>query len=134
MRLNSGIAPVSRYMKGGLTVGLGVDGSASNDSSNLLNEMRTALLLSRVTAASNAEFLSARNVLRGTVRKIELGAVNAQVTIEIARGVTIVSIITVDSVKNLGLVDGGPAAYVCRGFVCDRPVTTPDELAAQLGR
>jgi len=32
------------------------------------------------------------------------------------------------------LVDGGPAAYVCRGFVCDRPVTTPDELAAQLGR
>jgi uncharacterized protein YyaL (SSP411 family) len=32
------------------------------------------------------------------------------------------------------LVDGGPAAYVCRGFVCDRPVTTPDELGAQLGR
>ena len=28
------------------------------------------------------------------------------------------------------LVDGAPAAYVCRGFVCDRPVTTPDELAA----
>ena len=26
------------------------------------------------------------------------------------------------------LVDGGPAAYVCRGFVCDRPVTHPDEL------
>ncbi|MDN5920053.1 MAG: thioredoxin domain-containing protein [Pseudonocardia sp.] len=31
-----------------------------------------------------------------------------------------------------GLVDGRPAAYVCRGFVCDRPVTTPDELAALL--
>ena len=30
------------------------------------------------------------------------------------------------------LVDGQPAAYVCRGFVCDRPVTDPDELAAQL--
>ena len=28
---------------------------------------------------------------------------------------------------------GGPAAYVCRGFVCDAPVTTPDELAARLG-
>jgi uncharacterized protein YyaL (SSP411 family) len=28
------------------------------------------------------------------------------------------------------LVDGGPAAYVCRGFVCDRPVTTPDDLVA----
>ncbi|WP_199441315.1 thioredoxin domain-containing protein [Umezawaea beigongshangensis] len=30
------------------------------------------------------------------------------------------------------LVDGEPAAYVCRGYVCDRPVTTPDALAAAL--
>jgi uncharacterized protein YyaL (SSP411 family) len=30
------------------------------------------------------------------------------------------------------LVDGAAAAYVCRGFVCDRPVTTPDELTAAL--
>ena len=30
------------------------------------------------------------------------------------------------------LVDGGAAAYVCRGFVCDRPVTTPEELTAAL--
>jgi uncharacterized protein len=30
------------------------------------------------------------------------------------------------------LVNGGPAAYVCRGFVCDRPVTTPDDLTAAL--
>ncbi|MDO8147478.1 thioredoxin domain-containing protein [Isoptericola sp. b515] len=30
------------------------------------------------------------------------------------------------------LVDGGPAAYVCRGFVCDRPVTTPEEVTALL--
>ncbi|WP_418275556.1 thioredoxin domain-containing protein [Isoptericola jiangsuensis] len=32
------------------------------------------------------------------------------------------------------LVDGGAAAYVCRGFVCDRPVTTADDLAAALAR
>ncbi|MFC5993896.1 thioredoxin domain-containing protein [Pseudonocardia hispaniensis] len=31
------------------------------------------------------------------------------------------------------LVNGGPAAYVCRGFVCDRPVTTPQEITALLG-
>lgn len=30
------------------------------------------------------------------------------------------------------LVDGRPAAYVCRGFVCERPTTDPDELARQL--
>ncbi len=31
------------------------------------------------------------------------------------------------------LVEGQPAAYVCRGFVCDLPVTSPDALTAQLG-
>jgi uncharacterized protein YyaL (SSP411 family) len=30
------------------------------------------------------------------------------------------------------MIDGRPTAYVCRGFVCDRPVTDPAELAAQL--
>src|SRR6185369_8742794 len=30
------------------------------------------------------------------------------------------------------LLDGRPTAYVCRGFVCDRPVTSVDELIAQL--
>lgn len=32
------------------------------------------------------------------------------------------------------LLDGAPTAYVCRGFVCQRPVTSPDELAAQLNQ
>ena len=48
MRLASGIAPIKQYRKAGVNVGLGVDGSASNDGSHLLAEVRNAMLLSRV--------------------------------------------------------------------------------------
>jgi cytosine/adenosine deaminase-related metal-dependent hydrolase len=64
MRLASGIAPIQRYLESGLTVGLGVDGSASNDSSNLLAEIRTALLLSRVAAAPERPLLDPRALLK----------------------------------------------------------------------
>ncbi len=61
MRLGSGIAPVREYLQASVRVGLGVDGSASNDSSHLLTEARHALLLQRVTKGAGA--LSARQVL-----------------------------------------------------------------------
>jgi 8-oxoguanine deaminase len=48
MRLASGIAPVREYRAAGVNVGLGVDGSASNDGSHLLAEVRNAMLVSRV--------------------------------------------------------------------------------------
>ena len=48
MRLASGIAPIKEYRAAGVNVGLGVDGSASNDSSHLLAEVRQSMLLSRV--------------------------------------------------------------------------------------
>ena len=51
MRLASGLAPVSRYLAAGVPVGLGVDGSASNDSSHMMAETRQALLLNRLAVA-----------------------------------------------------------------------------------
>ncbi|MGR3479682.1 8-oxoguanine deaminase [Salipiger marinus] len=65
-RLGSGIAPVAAMLEAGVPVGLGVDGSASNDMGNLIAEARQALLLQRV--AQGADALSARAALRLATR------------------------------------------------------------------
>ena len=62
MRLGSGICRVRDMLDIGVPVSLAVDGSASNDSSDFLGEMRHALLLQRVSRGSGA--LDAREVLR----------------------------------------------------------------------
>ncbi len=53
--------------------------------------------------------LSARNLLKGKVTKINLGAVNAEIELELGDGQKIVSIITINSAKRLGLEEGKEA-------------------------
>jgi molybdopterin-binding protein len=52
---------------------------------------------------------SARNLLKGTVTRITMGAVNAEVELQLGDGQKVVSIITINSVENLGLEEGKQA-------------------------
>ncbi len=83
MKLSSGVARIPKMLELGIPVGLGVDGSASNDASNMLSEIRTAYLLHRLTYGKEAptgyDLLkmatrgSARLLGRSELGKIEVG-------------------------------------------------------------
>jgi cytosine/adenosine deaminase-related metal-dependent hydrolase len=77
MRLASGAAPIQELTAAGVDVGLGVDGSASNDGSHMIEEVRQAMLLARVRAGmqgasrsdeDNKPIMSARQVLELATR------------------------------------------------------------------
>ncbi len=89
MRLGSGVAPVERLLRAGAMVGLGVDGSSSNDGGNLLREARQALLLQRVQGG--VEALSAGEAFRlatlggaGVLNRRELGNIEVGCAADIA--------------------------------------------------
>ena len=63
MRLASGIAPILDMLNAGVKVGLGVDGSASNDGSHLLEEARQAMMVARLRAALSGASLSDEEAL-----------------------------------------------------------------------
>ena len=74
MRLASGIPPIQAMLKAGVNVGLGVDGSASNDGSHLLAEVRQAMLLSRLKAGLDGFSLSTSSISTGEAGGNEPGA------------------------------------------------------------
>jgi len=82
MLLGSGIAPIRKMLRAGVKVGLGVDGSASNDASHMLREPRQAMLLARVMG--DVQAMSARDALElGTrggasiLRRDDIGSLEA---------------------------------------------------------
>ena len=71
MRLASGISPLDRFLAAGVPVGIGVDGSASNDGNHLLGEARQAMLLARLAASPSFRkrpLLTARQALELATR------------------------------------------------------------------
>jgi 8-oxoguanine deaminase len=70
MRLGSGIAPITELIHNGVDVGLGVDGSASNDGNHLLAEARLAMLLQRVGPVAQDEAILERTTEGGIGRRL----------------------------------------------------------------
>jgi molybdopterin-binding protein len=58
--------------------------------------------------------LSARNVLKGKIKSVKVGAVNSEIVLELTSGVEVVSIITKESAEKLGLAVGKQAYAVIK--------------------
>lgn len=107
LRLGSGVPPIRRYLDSGIDVGLAVDGSASNDTSDMLGEARQAMLVHRVK--SGVASMTARQALRMATRggaavlgRADIGSISAGQAADLA-------VFDVDRIDYAGSA-GDPAA------------------------
>ena len=114
MRLGSGIARVREMLDMGISVGLGVDGSSSNDSSDMLGETRNAMLIQRIKYGSSG--LSAREALRMATRggsqlmnSPQIGSIEEGKAADLA-------IFNMDSVQFAGALSDPLTAIVFSGY------------------
>lgn len=111
-RLGSGIAPVAAMMRAGVKVGLGVDGSASNDAGNMMEETRMAMLLQRLDLGADA--MTPRDALRlathGGAAVLGRGAECGQLTPGYRADIAVWDVTGVDSAGSWD-----PAALVLAG-------------------
>lgn len=115
MILASGIAPVRRMLDKGVRVGLGVDGSASNDGNHMLGEARQAMLLQRVGwpgFESRADRFSAREALElatlGGARVLQRDDIGS---LEVGKAADLVAF-RVDDLSHAGAMDDAVAALM----------------------
>jgi 8-oxoguanine deaminase len=139
MRLGSGFAPARELIDAGVPVGLAVDGSASNDSGNLLAEARQALLTTR--ARKGAAAMTARETLRVATRggaaclgRDDIGSIEVGKRADIA-------LFAVDDLAHRGAESDPVAALVfCNPgpvrhlFVEGRPVVRDGQLVSVAGK
>ncbi len=160
MRLASGIAPIRKMIEVGVPVGLGVDGSASNDAAHMLNEARQAMLLARlrksleapqVTADGQTVFgcdtapmeMTARDALRLATRggaevlgRNDIGQLSVGYCADMAlfdlRSLSFAGGAVHDAIGSLMLCSSAPASYT---IVNGRVVVSEGQLATlDLGR
>ena len=117
MVLSSGICRVPELEKAGVPVGLGVDGSASNDSSNLMQEVRQAFLLQRLQHGSKVTHLDAlRWATEGganVLRRPELGRIAEGMQADLA-------LFKLDELRFSGNGDPLAALVICGAHQADR--------------
>ncbi|MCU0645327.1 MAG: amidohydrolase family protein, partial [bacterium] len=114
MRLGSGIARIPEMLRMGIPVGLAVDGSASNDSSDMVGEMRQALLLHRVH--SGADAITAEQVLEmATLGSARLLGRNDIGSLEIGKAAD-VAIFDLNKLEYTGSLSDPLAALIFSGI------------------